>query len=156
MNTLQAERIWIGPYPMQRVIHLLLVEDNSAHAKLATLAIESGTVPATVDWVTDGEQAFAYLRRDPPYEKRPDVDLILLDLRSPRMDGIEALRRIKADLDLRSIPVIILSSSLSRAEVEEAYRHHANSYLVKPLNFDEFQRMIRDLLVYWGVWNQPR
>jgi CheY-like chemotaxis protein len=68
---------------------------------------------------------------------------------------LEVLRRVKADASLRTIPVVILSASMSKAEAAEAYRNHANSFLIKPLDFDEFQRMVNDLLVYWGTWNQP-
>jgi len=146
--------IWFGSDLMQRAFHLLLVEDNAAHAKLAMMAIRSGTVPVTVDWVADGEQALAYLHRHPPHEKHPEVDLILLDLKAPRVDGFETLRQIKADPELRAIPVVVLSASLNKADMEEAYRNYANSYLVKPLDFDEFQHMISDLVTYWGTWNQ--
>ena len=138
-----------------RPFHLLLVEDNSAHAKLATMAIRSGPIPATVERVVDGEQALAYLERQTPHQSRPEVDLILLDLMVPGMDGIEVLRRIKATPGLRFIPVVILSASLNPAQAEQAYRHRASSYLLKPLDYDEFQQMINDLLVYWGKWNQP-
>jgi len=138
-----------------RPFHLLLVEDNSAHAKLAAMAIRSGPIPATVERASDGHQALAYLNRQPPHEARPNVDLVLLDLMVPGLDGIEVLRRIKTTQDLRYIPVVILSASLNPAQAELAYRHRASSYLVKPLNFDEFQQMINDLLVYWGKWNQP-
>jgi len=137
-----------------RPFHLLLVEDNGAHAKLATMAIRGAPIPATVDRVIDGEEALAYLTRQPPHQARPDVDLILLDLMAPRMDGLELLRRIKATQELQSIPVVILSSSVSAAQAEQAYRCQANSLLVKPLEFDEFQRMMNDLLIYWGQWNQ--
>jgi CheY-like chemotaxis protein len=138
-----------------RSFHLLLVEDNSAHAKLATMAIRGGPVPTTVKQVSDGEQALAYLTRQPPHQNRPDINLVLLDLKTPKVDGIDVLRQIKRTPDLRSIPVVVLSSALSESEAERAYRHHANSYLVKPLSFDEFQRMMNDLLVYWGTWNEP-
>ncbi len=141
---------------MQKPLHLLLVEDNAAHAKLATLAIQDGSVDVTVDRVVDGEQALAYLHRQAPYENHPDVDLVLLDLRAPRMDGTEVLRRVKSNPELRSIPVIVLSSTLSREEIEAAYRNYANSFLIKPLDFSQFQQMMKDLLTYWGTWNQPR
>jgi CheY-like chemotaxis protein len=138
-----------------RPFHLLLVEDNDAHAKLATMAIRSSPIPATVERAADGRQALGYLTREPPHQARPEVNLILLDLVVPRMDGIEVLRRIKAVRELRFIPVVILSASLNPAQAEQAYRHRASSYLVKPLDYDEFQRMMNDLMVYWGKWNQP-
>lgn len=134
--------------------HLLLVEDNPAHAKLATMAIQHAHLPASADRVTDGEQALAYLYRQPPYEQHQDVNLILLDLKAPKIDGIEVLKRIKADEQLRTIPVVVLSSSMSQSEALAAYRNHANSFLTKPLDFDEFQRMINDLVNYWSTWNQ--
>ena len=99
-----------------RPLHLLLGEDNSAHARLATMAIRGASLPATVDRVIDGEEALAYLTRQPPHEARADVDLILLDLKAPRMDGIELLQRIRATQELQSVPVIILSSSVSESQ----------------------------------------
>jgi CheY-like chemotaxis protein len=138
-----------------RPFHLLLVEDNPAHARLAQMAITSGPIPAVVEHVPDGEQALAYLRREPPHENRPRVDLVLLDLKAPKIDGVELLKRMKADPQLRAIPVVVLSSTISRAETENAYQNFANSFLTKPLDFDEFQRMINDLLLYWGTWNEP-
>jgi CheY-like chemotaxis protein len=138
-----------------RPFHLLLVEDNSAHAKLAALAIRNGPIPATVDRVSDGLQAMAYLKRQPPHEARSKVDLVLLDLSVPGMDGMEVLRRMKTAQDLRHIPVIILSAGVNPAQAAAAYRHRANSYLVKPMDYDQFQKMINDVLVYWGRWNQP-
>lgn len=140
---------------LERPFHLLLVEDNSAHAKLAAMAIRSGPIPATVERVSDGHQAVAYLNCQPPYEARPRVDLVLLDLAVPGMDGVEVLRRMKAAQNLCYVPVIILSASWNPAQAELAYRHRASSYLVKPLDYDDFQRMMHDLLVYWGKWNQP-
>ncbi|GMU22394.1 MAG: hypothetical protein AMXMBFR13_24800 [Phycisphaerae bacterium] len=139
---------------VSKPFHLLLVEDNPAHAKLATMAITHSPVPATVDRVADGEQALAYLRGTEPYRDRPTPNLVLLDLKAPRMDGIEVLQQIKADERLRSIPVVILSSTLSRAEAERAYQNYANSFLTKPMDYEEFQRMMTDLLTYWGAWNQ--
>lgn len=137
-----------------RPFHLLLVEDNAAHARLATMAIRGASLPATVDRVTDGEEALAYLTRQPPHQDRAEVDLILLDLMAPRMDGIELLQRIRARQELQFVPVVILSSSVSDAQAEQAYRCGANSFLVKPLEFEAFQQMMNDVLVYWGRWNQ--
>lgn len=138
-----------------RSFHVLLVEDNAAHAKLATVAIERAPIATTVDRVSDGEEALAYLYRQAPFAEHVDVNLVLLDLKAPKVDGIEVLKRLKADPAMRTIPVVVLSSSMSRVEAEEAYHTHANSFLTKPVEYDEFQQMMDDLLVYWGRWNQP-
>src|SRR5690606_31799947 len=123
---------------------------------LALLAIHNGPIAASADRVEDGEQALAYLYRQPPYHDHRNVDLILLDLKAARIDGVEVLRRIKADPELRALPVVVLSATLSQEDIDAAYRHHANSFLVKPLDFNEFQCMVNDLLTYWSQWNQAR
>lgn len=138
-----------------RPFHLLLVEDNAAHAKLAAMAIANAPTPASVDRVPDGEQALAYLAGRAPFEDRLRPDLILLDLRAPKVNGIELLKVVKSDAGLRSIPVVVLSSAVSPADAQNAYHHHANSFLTKPLDYEEYQRMMSDLLRYWATWNQP-
>ena len=89
---------------------------------------------------------------DPELNPRPD--LILLDLHLPKLDGLEVLTAIKSSTDLRSIPVVILTTSNSDEDMEEAYQRHANSYIVKPLDYDSFCTLIRDLGQYWLSWNQ--
>ncbi|HOB73783.1 MAG TPA: response regulator [Phycisphaerae bacterium] len=132
----------------------LLVEDNDAHAKLVMLQFRDNTNGLTIDRVPDGESALAYLRRQGPYAGKDRPDVVLLDLKLPRVNGHEVLRQLKADEDLRGIPVIVLTTSQAEKDMVEAYREYANSYLIKPFDFGSFQRMIEDVANYWGEWNQ--
>lgn len=139
---------------MPRKRRFLLVEDNDAHAKLVMLQLRGRADGLVVDRVVDGEQALAYLRCEGAYADRERPDVILLDLRLPRLDGHEVLRQLKADQNLRSIPVVVLTTSQAEKDVAQAYREHANSYLVKPFDFGRFQSMIEDVVQYWGDWNE--
>ena len=99
--------------------------------------------------VTDGAAALAYLRKEPPYEDTPRPDLILLDLNLPRKDGRELLAQIKADEDLKRIPVVILTTSQAEQDVYRAYGLHANCYVVKPVNFDRFAEIVKTIENFW-------
>ncbi|MEX2308578.1 MAG: response regulator [Pirellulales bacterium] len=135
-------------------IHLLLVEDEDAHAMLVERSLLGSGEPATMDRVHDGVEAVAYVRRQGEFQNRPRPDLILLDLKLPRMDGHQVLRTLKGDDRFKMIPVVILTTSESETDVCEAYRLHANSYLVKPVDFARFRQMIGAVTSYWGVWNR--
>ncbi|MCB9838168.1 MAG: response regulator [Phycisphaeraceae bacterium] len=138
----------------QKPVHFLLVEDNQDHADLVRMSLEINNVTNTLDHVRDGLAAMAYLRNSGEYggSKRPDV--ILLDINLPKMNGHEILEQIKADEDLKVIPVVVLTTSAADADRLSAYRSHANSFVTKPVDFQKFQNMIRDLNLYWTVWNQ--
>jgi two-component system, chemotaxis family, response regulator Rcp1 len=124
---------------------ILLVEDNRADALLIQEALRQVADDGhTVDLVTDGEQAIAHLRGDGP---RPD--LVLLDLNLPRKDGREVLAEVKADRDLREIPVIVLTTSSAPADVAFAYQHHANSYVRKPLGMDRLVEAATAIRDFW-------
>lgn len=138
-----------------RPTRFLLVEDNNAHAKLVMLQLQDDKANVMVDRVSDGSEALDYLRGHGAFANRELPDVVLLDLRLPRVDGHEVLRQVKADERLRVIPVVILTTSSADADKEEAYRHHANSYVTKPLDFDQFQQMVESLKLYWASWNQP-
>lgn len=133
--------------------HILLVEDDPAHAKLLIRQLMDDESGLSVDRVEDGESALQYVRREGAYRARPRPDLILLDLRLPRMSGLDVLHALKADSDLQVIPVVMLTTSDSDCDVIEAYRLGANSYLVKPIDYDQYRRMVRDLSAYWSSWN---
>ncbi|MEM7230005.1 MAG: response regulator [Planctomycetota bacterium] len=135
-------------------IHFLLVEDDDDHAQLVLRAMERTRIETSIDHVNDGTHAMHYLRREPPYESAARPDVVLLDLKMPEMGGHDVLKNIKADPVLQSIPVVILTTSAAESDRASAYSHHANSYLVKPLDFDCFQDMIEDLSLYWAIWNQ--
>jgi CheY-like chemotaxis protein len=137
-------------------IVILLVEDNLAHAELVKRNFEVHQVANRLYHVTDGEAALDYLFRRGRYadpEQSPRPHLILLDLRLPRIDGLEVLKTIKASQDLRPIPIVILTTSGSEQDVVRAYQYYANSYLVKPVEFAQFTALMEELGFYWLVQN---
>lgn len=136
-------------------VRFLLVEDDEGHASLVQLALAEHHIANAVDWVHTGDDALAYLRGTGRYADRPRPDVVLLDLKLPGMSGHELLSAIKSDDGLRAIPVVVLTTSSDENDRARAYRAHANSYLVKPIDFHEFHRMVRDLERYWSVWNAP-
>lgn len=135
--------------------HFLLVEDDPAHAELVRIAMEENAVANTMDHVEDGELAVKYLNMDEPYEDRRRPDVVLLDIRLPRMDGHEVLEYMKTNEHLSTIPVVMLTTSDADSDRAKAYEHNANSYVTKPVDFDQFRKMVRDLQLYWAVWNRP-
>lgn len=131
---------------------LLYVEDNPDHADLVLHSLSRLSPPARVVHVEDGEAALDYLRRsEAGADPRPW--LILLDLKLPRMDGFEVLRAVKASPELLDIPVVVLTTSSSAADVTRAYRSHVNSYLVKPVDFPAMDDLMRELDHYWLTSN---
>ena len=136
-------------------VHFLLVEDDDSHAELVRLVVEETGYRDTVDRVADGPAALAYLRREGAYAEARRPAAVLLDLRLGATDGHEVLQEIKADPQLRATPVIVLSSSDGDRDRARAYANYANSFLVKPLDFDDYQILIRDLRAYWGGHNRP-
>jgi CheY-like chemotaxis protein len=137
-------------------ILVMLVEDNADHAELVIRTLEEHRIANKVRHFLDGQSALDYLFHrgefsDPATSVRPHV--ILLDLRLPRVDGIDVLKAIKEDEHLKTIPVVVLTTSEAEKDVAKAYYNHANSYLVKPVGFDEFKRLMDDLGFYWLSWN---
>jgi CheY-like chemotaxis protein len=135
---------------------VLLVEDNPDHAELVMRAMEGHDPDIELRHVTDGALALDYLANrggfaDPKLFPRPR--LVLLDLRLPKVDGIEVLRTIKNDPLIQHIPVVMLTTSTSDSDMLRAYRNHVNSYLKKPLDFTEFHRMMESFRHYWFSWN---
>ena len=139
-------------------LSILLVEDNPAHAELIKRSLEEDSVAYLIIHLPDGQQAVEYLFQRGDYadkRKHPRPHIILLDLRLPRLDGLDVLRQIKtADEEaLRRIPVVILTTSEAEKDLTQAYDLHANSYVVKPLNFEGFTALMDDLGSYWRQWN---
>ena len=132
-------------------ILIMLIEDNVDHAELVMRTLEEHRIANTVRHFLDGQSALNYLFRQGEYSdtsaQRPHV--ILLDLRLPRIDGIDVLKAIKADPDVKSIPVVVLTTSEAEKDVAKAYYNHANSYLVKPVGFEDFKNLMDDLGFYW-------
>jgi two-component system, response regulator len=136
---------------------ILLVEDNEDHAELVRRSLSQNRVANRIIWVDDGEKALHYLFRKGDYkdpEKSPVPSVVLLDLRLPRVDGLEVLGRIKADPELQRIPIVILTSSAAETDIAKAYEFHANSYIVKPVDFLKFTQLMDDLGFYWLGWNK--
>jgi CheY-like chemotaxis protein len=138
---------------------ILLVEDNLPHAELVKRGLGAHEIANKIYHVSDGEAALAYLLRqgvyaDPATSPRPHV--VLLDLHLPKVSGLDVLREIKTNNDLRTIPVVILTTSTAERDVVSAYAQHANSYLVKPVDFAAFTRLMHDLGLYWLLWNYNR
>lgn len=138
---------------MQAKFTYLLIEDDLDHAELIRRTLIRYRPETVVEHVGDGAQALAYLRQQGPYKDRSMPDVILLDLKLPKMDGHEVLAEIKQDEQLRRIPVVVLTTSDAASDRARAYQLYANSYLVKPLDFDQFQQMISVMQQYWGRWN---
>ncbi len=138
-------------------LNILLVEDNLDHAELVLRSLENDGIAEHVQHVHDGESALDYLFRRKRYantEAYPVPHLVLLDLRLPKIDGIEVLSSIKSDEELRKIPVIILTTSEAESDLAKAYSHYANSYLVKPPDFKRFRKLLQDVSQYWLMWNR--
>jgi CheY-like chemotaxis protein len=139
----------------QRVV--LLIEDNLYHSYLIMRSLQNNRVPSEIYHVPDGEAALDYVLRRGKYadrEKTPWLCLILLDLRLPKIDGLEVLREIKGANELRHVPVVILTTSEAQTDMVRAYDYHTNSYLVKPVDFEKFNQMVDDLCYYWLAWNR--
>ena len=145
---------------MGEPVVVMLVEDNADHAELVIRTLEDHRIANKIHHFLDGQSALDYLFRRKEFEdpeSSPRPHMILLDLRLPRVDGLEVLRIIKEEDVLKNIPVIVLTTSEAERDVAQAYGHHVNSYLVKPVGFEEFSKLMHDLGFYWLGWNtHPR
>ncbi|MGA5765068.1 response regulator [Nonomuraea bangladeshensis] len=128
-----------------RAIEVLLVEDDQGDILLTREAFDLNKVRNRLHVVNDGEQAVAFLRREGRYADAPCPDLILLDLNLPRMSGLEVLSEIKADPALATIPVVVLTTSEAEEDILLSYRLHANAYVTKPVDFEQFIRVVRQI-----------
>ena len=133
----------------ERQIQILLVEDNSGDARLTLEALKETTLYNQLQHVADGVEALAYLRREGRHAHAPRPDLILLDLNLPRKDGREVLAEIKADQELRRIPVVVLTTSQSEEDISIAYDLNANCYVAKPVDLDNFIKVVRIIEEFW-------
>ena len=137
----------------KRLVNFLLVEDNQDHAELVRLAFKVNNIGNSITHVENGEEALRYIKKQNEYTKAPTPDVVLLDLNLPGISGLEVLKRVKEDSSLSSIPVVVLTTSEAERDRAEAYEYRANSYLVKPLDFEQFRKLVSDLKIYWGIWN---
>ncbi|WP_254432549.1 response regulator [Magnetospirillum sp. SS-4] len=131
------------------VFEILLVEDNPGDARLAQEALKEGRMTSRLKVVVDGVEAMAYLRRDGQYAGSPRPHLVLLDLNLPRKDGRQVLAEMKADEDLRRIPVVVLTTSQAEQDILRSYDLHANCYITKPVDLDRFISVVRSIEEYW-------
>jgi CheY-like chemotaxis protein len=135
---------------------VMLIEDNIDHAELVVRTLEDHLISNKVRHFLDGQSALDYLFRRGEFSEATETQrphVILLDLRLPRVDGIDVLKAIKEDANLKSIPVVVLTTSEAEKDVAKAYYNHANSYLVKPVGFEDFKKLMDNLGFYWLGWN---
>jgi two-component system, chemotaxis family, response regulator Rcp1 len=132
-----------------RPIEILLVEDNPGDVRLTVEALNEGKVRNHMCTVADGEEALKYLRRQPPYTKAVRPDLVLLDLNLPKKTGQEVLAEIKDDPDLKRIPVVILTVSQAEQDILRTYNLHANCYITKPVDLDQFLSVVKAIEGFW-------
>ena len=130
-------------------IEILLVEDSADEAQLTMDILSQGRVSNRVHWVEDGEEAMTFLRQQGRHASSPRPDLILLDLKLPRMSGQEVLEEIKQDPHWKRIPVVVLTSSDDEKDVAGAYDRHANCYVTKPVDMDQFTEAVRFIENFW-------
>lgn len=139
-------------------IHILLVEDNQDDEELALIALRDSKLANTIDVVRDGEEALEYLFATGRYQHRTMLKpprLILLDIKLPKVDGLQVLERLKDDARTRTIPVVILTSSREEQDVMRGYDLGVNSYIVKPVDFEQFVSAVRQIGYYWMLLNEP-
>lgn len=134
-------------------IHVLLVEDDEDHAHLLKRCMEKCDIENTIDHVTDGEQALNFIYARNGFEERKIPDLILLDLNLPRVSGHEVLEKLKTDMKMCTIPVVVLTTSNIESDRLKAYQKHVNSYVVKPFDPMQFRHVIDQVCQYWSSIN---
>ena len=130
-------------------VQILIVEDNPADARLVREVMRDSKILNEIQWVPDGVEALAFLRRQGKYAEAPRPNIVFLDLNMPKKDGREVLREVKADPSLRSIPVVVMTSSQTEEDIARAYDHHANCYVRKPVDFQQFHQVVKTLENFW-------
>jgi len=139
----------VKPRSMSHPIDILLVEDNPGDVRLTIEALKEDKLQNNLHVVKDGVKAIAFLHQEGEYADVPRPDLILLDLNLPKKDGREVLEEIKADERLKRIPVVILTTSQAEEDILKTYGLHANCYITKPVNLDQFIRVVRSIEEFW-------
>jgi len=141
------------------IVEILIVEDNQQDLDLTLRALRRAKLTNRIEVTRDGEEALQFLFCEGKYAGRQMADapkVILLDLKLPKVDGLEVLQRIKGDPRTRAIPVVVLTSSKEQTDLVESYHLGVNSYIVKPVNFEQFSDVVQKLGMYWLLLNQPR
>ncbi|EHC08664.1 response regulator receiver protein [Fischerella thermalis JSC-11] len=130
-------------------IEILLIEDNPGDVELTKIALEDSKISVNLNIVEDGVEAIAFLRREGKYANVPHPDIVLLDLNLPKKDGREVLAEIKADEKLKRIPVVVLTTSQAEEDVLKVYNLSANCYITKPVDFDQFVKIVQSIENFW-------
>lgn len=143
---------------VQQIVDILLVEDRLEDAELALIALKNHKLANNIKWVRDGQEALDFLfaknaYTDRQFSKRPKV--VLLDLKMPKVNGLEVLRKIRSEPATKSLPVVVLTTSREEQDLLETYNLGVNSYIVKPVDFDQFTRSVKDIGMYWLLLNEP-
>jgi two-component system, chemotaxis family, response regulator Rcp1 len=138
-----------NPAHPTRPVQILIVEDNPADARLVREVMRDSKVLTEIHWVPDGVEALAFLRAQGKYADAPRPNLIFLDLNMPRKDGREVLSEVKSDESLKRIPIVVMTSSQAEEDVARAYDQHANCYVRKPIDFDQFHSVVKTLENFW-------
>lgn len=141
-----------------QTVEILLIEDNPQDLELALRALAKANVTNHIEVVRDGADALDFIFCEGAYSSRQIENgpkVVLLDLKLPKVSGLEVLQRIKSDERTKAIPVVVLTSSKEHSDVAESYRLGANSYIVKPVNFEGFAKAVQELGFYWVLLNQP-
>lgn len=130
-------------------VEILLIEDNMGDNKLTTNVFREAAVPNNIHRVTNGEDAMKYMNQEGEFKGVEHPNIIILDLNIPKKDGREILKEIKEDSKLKYIPLIVLTTSESEQDIKNTYEHYANAYITKPLDLDDFSRVIKSIEKYW-------
>lgn len=140
-------------------VDILLVEDRAEDAELAIMALEDSNLVNNIHWVKDGLEALDFLLQKGKYEGDPKdfvrPRIVLLDIKMPKVDGIEVLRQIRSNERTKTMPVIIMTTSTEERDIIDSYKLGVNSYIVKPVGFDNFTKSIKDVGYYWLLVNEP-
>lgn len=142
----------------ENFVEILLVEDNPNDAELTQMALQENNLSNSIVWLKDGKEALDFLFGEGDYQGRnikQQPKVILLDLKMPKIGGLEVLSKVREDERTRKIPVVVLTSSKEDKDIVESYNLGVNSYIVKPVDFDKFNESIQDLGYYWLLINQP-
>ncbi len=143
---------------MEEQIDILLVEDRAEDAELAMMALQENNLINTIKWVKDGQQALDYLFAENEYEGRDSSNrpkLMLLDLKMPKVGGIEVLKEVRNNTITKTMPVVVLTTSKEERDSIEAYNYGVNSYIIKPVDFDNFIKSVKEIGFYWMLLNHP-
>ena len=136
-------------FEVARTVHILLVEDNTGDIRLTREALKEAKVRNRLDAVMDGEEAMAFLRKRGEYARAAKPDVIMLDLNLPKKDGLEVLKEIKEDPNLRRIPVVVVTTSKAEKDIVKCYDLHANCYVTKPVDLAQFLEVVRSIEDFW-------